>query len=156
VALVSTESRAHADDPLRWPDPIAIAKLGVGLPGAPGVALEVFAARHWTVQGEGGDGLIGPFIAASGRWRPRECGAGGSFGLALGPEVTVLLDGGNGRRGVVVAGLIEPSYVHRFRPRFGLTAGVRFALGYEWDFEDGDQVAASLANTFAVFAGVVF
>jgi hypothetical protein len=140
-----------------WPRPLFILKAGLGLPGLPGLAAEVFLRDSLTLQVEGGTGLVGAYGATSVRFRPCWGNArGATFCLGLGPELTVIPRGEAERTGIIVTLDAEPAFVYRFAPRFGWTVGLKLGLGPEWDFQNGQLVVFELANVFSLYTGVQF
>lgn len=141
-----------------WPRPYIIAKLGVGIPGVPGLSAEFFLRDSLTVEAGGGNGPIGAYGSLSARWRPcwgcRERGAALSAGL--GPELIVIPSGEQGRTGIILAAIADLAFSYRFAPRFGWTVGLKLGIGPEWDFLDGALYVVEPALVGSLYTGVQF
>jgi hypothetical protein len=141
-----------------WPRPYVIAKLGVGIPGVPGLSAEFFLRDSLTVEAGGGNGPIGAYGSLSARWRPcwgcREQGAALSAGL--GPELIVIPSGEQGRTGIILAAISDLAFSYRFAPRFGWTVGLKLGIGPEWDFLDGALYVVEPALVVALYTGFQF
>lgn len=141
-----------------WPRPYVIAKLGLGIPGVPGVSAEFFVRDSLTVEAGAGNGPIGAYGSLSARWRPcwgcREHGAALSAGL--GPELTVIPSGEQGRTGIILAAIADLAFTYRFAPHFGWTLGLKLGAGPEWDFLDGALYVVEPAIVGALYTGIQF
>lgn len=158
--VVSLASSAQAFDDLGPERPYGLLKVGLGLPGLPGYAAEIFVADTWTLELEGGNGLIGGYGLVGGRWRPCwGCDAGAGFALGLGPELAFIPDGEHGRTAIYGAFAVSPAFVYRFAPHFGLTTGLKVSVGsgVEWETTaDGTRrfIEPELINLFMLYVGV--
>lgn len=156
--MAAGTARADTDDLREWDRPYGIVKAGIGLPGLPGVAAEIFLRDRLTIQAEGGTGLIGAYGAVSVRYRPcLGCDRWGpAIALGVGPELTVVPFGEDERTAILPTLTVEPAFSFRFHERFGLVLGVKFGVGYEWDFKDGGYYGSDIANIFGINLGAQF
>ncbi|MFN7132551.1 MAG: hypothetical protein ACK4N5_10750 [Myxococcales bacterium] len=155
-ALAAEED--HDADLRDWPVPFAIVKAGVGIPGVPSLAAELFVREWLTLQLEGGNGPIGAFGAVSARYRPCwRCERGGpALALGIGPELTVIPFGEDDRTGIIATILVEPAFVWRFTQRFGAMVGLKLGVGPEWDFKNGAFFGSEVVLLGGLYLGLQF
>lgn len=140
--------------------PYGLLKVGLGLPGLPGYAAEIFLSDAWTLELEGGNGLIGGYGLVGGRWRPCwGCDDGAGFALGLGPELAFIPYGDHGRTAIYAAVAIAPAFVYRVSSHFGLTTGLKVSTGsgIEWETQDDGTrrfIDPELINLFMLYVGV--
>ncbi len=156
---VSGSAFAESDDDLRdWDEPWAIVKVGVGLPGVPSLAAELFLRESLTMQAEGGNGPIGAYGALSVRYRPCfGCTSGGpAFAIGAGPELLVIPSGEDERTAVIPALIVEPAVSWRFLPHLGVVLGIKGGFGWDFDWKNGAYYGSEPAILFGINLGVQF